>query len=147
MLDLDHFKQFNDIFGHDGGDVILEEFSELLLARTRKEDIVCRYGGEEFLIILPGASLEDTQGRAESLLGAVRNIAVSSRGRELGPISASIGVALYPKHGGTLGTLIGAADEALYQAKARGRDCVMVAGAPAIPKVVPMIVTGTERKR
>lgn len=147
MLDLDHFKQFNDIFGHDGGDVILQEFSELLLARTRKEDIVCRYGGEEFLIILPGASLEDTQSRAESLLGAVRNIAVSSRGRELGPISASIGVALYPKHGNTMGSLIGAADEALYQAKARGRDCVIAAGAPPIPEVVPMIGSGTERKR
>jgi diguanylate cyclase (GGDEF)-like protein/PAS domain S-box-containing protein len=147
MLDLDHFKQFNDIFGHDGGDVILEKFSELLLARTRKEDIVCRYGGEEFLIILPGASLEDTQGRAESLLGAVRNIAVSSRGRELGPISASIGVALYPRHGNTMGSLIGAADDALYRAKAGGRDCVIVAGIPGIPRVGPMIGSGTERQR
>jgi diguanylate cyclase (GGDEF)-like protein/PAS domain S-box-containing protein len=147
MLDLDHFKQFNDTFGHDGGDVILEEFSALLLARTRKEDIVCRYGGEEFLIILPGASLEDTQIRAESLLGAAKKIAVSSRGRELGPISASIGVALYPKHGNTLGSLIGAADEALYQAKAHGRGCVVSAGSPPIPKVVSLMVSGTEQKR
>jgi diguanylate cyclase (GGDEF)-like protein len=146
MLDLDHFKQFNDIFGHDGGDVILKEFSELLLARTRKEDIVCRYGGEEFLIILPGASQADTQSRAESLLGAVRNIAVSSRGRELGPISASVGVAVYPKHGNTMASLIGAADEALYEAKARGRDCVILAGESPIPRVAPMILSGTERK-
>jgi diguanylate cyclase (GGDEF)-like protein/PAS domain S-box-containing protein len=146
MLDLDHFKQFNDIFGHDGGDVILKDFSELLLARTRKEDIVCRYGGEEFLIILPGASQEDTRSRAESLLGAVRNIAVSSRGRELGPISASVGVAVYPKHGDTMGSLIGAADDALYQAKARGRDCVILAGESLIPRVAPMNLAGMERE-
>jgi len=146
MLDLDHFKQFNDIFGHDGGDIILKEFSAQLLARTHKEDIVCRYGGEEFLIILPGASLEHTQGRAEDLLGAVRNIAINLRGRELGPISASIGVALYPKHGNTLGLLIRAADEALYQAKACGRDRVMSAGGMLSPKVVPMVVSGTECK-
>jgi diguanylate cyclase (GGDEF)-like protein len=127
MLDLDHFKQFNDAFGHDGGDAILKEFSQLLLARTRKEDVVCRYGGEEFLIVLPGASLDDTHYRAESLLAAIRNIAVVSRGRELGHVSASMGVALYPNHGSTMGLLIRAADEALYQAKAHGRDRVMLA--------------------
>ncbi len=133
MLDLDHFKQFNDIFGHDGGDVILKEFSQLLLARTRKEDIVCRYGGEEFLIVLPGASLDDTHYRAESLLAAIRNIAVVSRGRALGHVSASMGVALYPNHGNTMGLLIRAADEALYQAKAHGRDRVILAATHPIP--------------
>ena len=133
MLDLDHFKQFNDTFGHDGGDAILREFSQLLLARTRKEDIVCRYGGEEFLIVLPGASLDDTHYRAESLLAAIRNIAVVSRGRELGHVSASMGVALYPNHGNTMGLLIRAADEALYQAKAHGRDRVVLAATHPIP--------------
>ena len=133
MLDLDHFKQFNDTFGHDGGDAILKEFSQLLLARTRKEDIVCRYGGEEFLIFLPGASLDDTHYRAESLLAAIRNIAVVSRGRELGRVSASMGVALYPNHGNTMGLLIRAADGALYEAKAHGRDRVILAAAHPIP--------------
>jgi diguanylate cyclase (GGDEF)-like protein len=147
MLDLDHFKHFNDTFGHDGGDVILKEFSDLLLAQTRKEDIVCRYGGEEFLIILPGASLEDTHSRAESMLKAARNIAVSLRGLGLGPISASMGVAVFPKHGTSMRSLILAADEALYQAKTHGRDCVISAGMPLAPKVAPMIVSGTERKR
>jgi diguanylate cyclase (GGDEF)-like protein/PAS domain S-box-containing protein len=128
MLDLDHFKEFNDTFGHDGGDAILKEFSQLLLARTRKEDIVCRYGGEEFLIVLPGASLDDTHDRAESLLTATRKITVVSRGRELGHVSASMGVALYPSHGDTVRSLIRAADDALFQAKAHGRDRVMLAG-------------------
>jgi diguanylate cyclase (GGDEF)-like protein/PAS domain S-box-containing protein len=133
MLDLDHFKQFNDTFGHDGGDAILKEFSQLLMTRTRKEDLVCRYGGEEFLIILPGASLEDALHRAESLLAAIRDIAVIVGGRELGPASASMGVALFPYHGDTVRSLIRAADDALYKAKARGRDCVMLATAHPIP--------------
>ncbi len=133
MLDLDHFKQFNDTFGHDGGDAILKEFSLFLLARTRKEDLVCRYGGEEFLIVFPGASLEDTLHRAESLLAAIRDIAVVLRGRELGPVSASMGVALYPYHGDTVRSLIRAADDALYRAKAHGRDCVMLAATRPVP--------------
>jgi diguanylate cyclase (GGDEF)-like protein/PAS domain S-box-containing protein len=133
MLDLDHFKKFNDTFGHDGGDAILKEFSQLALARTRTEDIVCRYGGEEFLIVLPGASLEDTNNKAENLLAAIRNIAVISRGRELGPVSASMGVALYPNHGDTVRSLIRAADDALYQAKAHGRDRVILAPTNPIP--------------
>jgi diguanylate cyclase (GGDEF)-like protein/PAS domain S-box-containing protein len=133
MLDLDHFKQFNDAFGHDGGDAILKDFSQLVLARTRKEDIVCRYGGEEFLIVLPGASLDDTHDRAESLLAAIRNIAVVSRGRALGPVSASMGVALYPNHGDTVMSVLRAADDALYQAKAHGRDRVILAVTHPIP--------------
>jgi two-component system cell cycle response regulator len=135
MLDVDHFKQFNDTFGHDGGDTILKELSALLLARTREEDIVCRYGGEEFLIVLPGASLDDTRGRAEGLLAAIRSMAVSLHGREVKSNSASIGVAAYPKNGDTVGSLIRAADEALYQAKTHGRDCARVAAAQAVPGV------------
>jgi diguanylate cyclase (GGDEF)-like protein/PAS domain S-box-containing protein len=127
MLDLDHFKRFNDTFGHDGGDAVLKEFSALLLTRTRKEDIVCRYGGEEFLIVLPGATLEDARIRAGELLEAIRKLSVVSRGRELGPVSASMGVALYPEQGSTIGSLIRAADNALYRAKTRGRDCVVLA--------------------
>jgi diguanylate cyclase (GGDEF)-like protein/PAS domain S-box-containing protein len=133
MLDLDHFREFNDAFGHDGGDAVLKEFSQLLLARTRKVDIVCRYGGEEFLIVLPGASLADTLNRAETLLAATRSMTVFSRGRELQTISASMGVALYPNHGDTARSLIRAADDALYQAKAQGRDCVILAAMHPIP--------------
>jgi len=122
MVDLDHFKRFNDSFGHDGGDVVLRKFSELMLARTRKEDIICRFGGEEFLIVLPGMSLEDTRNLAESMVVAARSISVVSRGRELGPVSISAGVAMYPEDGSTMGALIRAADDALYLAKTQGRD-------------------------
>jgi diguanylate cyclase (GGDEF)-like protein/PAS domain S-box-containing protein len=141
MLDLDHFKQFNDTFGHDGGDAVLKDFSLFLLARTRKEDLVCRYGGEEFLMVLPGASLEDMLHRAESLLAAIRDIAVTLRDRELGPVSASMGVALYPYHGETVRSLIRAADDALYQAKAHGRDCVMLAARHPLPDS-PLLSSG-----
>jgi diguanylate cyclase (GGDEF)-like protein len=111
------------------------------VARTRKEDLVCRYGGEEFLIVLPGAPLEDTLHRAESLLAAIRDIAVVLRGRELGPVSASMGVALYPYHGDTVRSLIRSADDALYQAKAHGRDCVMLAAAHPVPDS-PLLSSG-----
>jgi diguanylate cyclase (GGDEF)-like protein len=131
MLDLDHFKEFNDNFGHGGGDAILKEFSELVLVRTRKEDIACRYGGEEFLIVLPGATLEDTHQRAEGLLEETRKISVMLLGRELGPVSASMGVAAYPLHGDTVASLMRSADEALYQAKKQGRDRVVSAGTQA----------------
>jgi diguanylate cyclase (GGDEF)-like protein/PAS domain S-box-containing protein len=134
MLDIDRFKQFNDTFGHDGGDAILKEFSAVLLAQTRKEDIVCRYGGEEFLVILPGATLEDSRSRAEKMLEGIRKIAVITRGRELGHISASLGVAIYPNHGNTMGSLIRAADGAMYQAKTYGRDCVVLAAAPVVDR-------------
>jgi diguanylate cyclase (GGDEF)-like protein len=127
MLDIDHFKLFNDTFGHDGGDAVLKEFGAVLEAGTRAEDIVCRYGGEEFLILLPGASLEDTRRRAGTLLTSIRIMAVVSRGRRLGPVSASMGVAVYPQHGAGMASLIAAADDALYQAKTRGRDRFMLA--------------------
>jgi diguanylate cyclase (GGDEF)-like protein len=133
MADLDHFKQFNDTFGHEGGDAILKEFSALLVAQTRKEDIVCRYGGEEFLIVFPGASLEDAHNRAANLLQATRKVGVVLRGQELGPVSASMGVALYPKDANTMASMIRAADDALYQAKTHGRDCVVLAAAHPVP--------------
>jgi diguanylate cyclase (GGDEF)-like protein len=129
MADLDHFKRFNDTFGHEGGDAILKEFSARLLVHTRKEDIVCRYGGEEFLIVFPGASLEDAHNRAEDLLQAARKVGVILRGQELGPISVSMGVALYPQDASTMASVIRAADHALYKAKTLGRDCVVLAAA------------------
>jgi diguanylate cyclase (GGDEF)-like protein len=134
MIYLDHFKDFNDAFGHDGGDAVLKEFSQLLLARTRKVDIVCRYGGEEFLIVLPGASLADTLNRAENLLAELRSMTVVLRARQLQSVSASMGVALYPDHGETARSLIRAADDALYTAKAEGRDCVILAGTHPISR-------------
>lgn len=121
LMDLDHFKEYNDRFGHDAGDELLREVGRLLLTGTRAEDVACRYGGEEFLVIMPGADLESAVRRAEEL----RQRFVSNRSPRL-PTSQSstlsAGVALYPLHGETPSELVRAADQALYQAKKSGRD-------------------------
>lgn len=127
VLDIDHFKKYNDDFGHDAGDAVLKGLSELLMKYIRPGDIACRYGGEEFLLILPGASKEITRQRAEDILEAVRSLDLNHRGNGLGQITISAGVAVFPKHGGIAGDLIRAADIALYHAKEAGRDRVVVA--------------------
>ena len=131
MLDVDHFKAFNDSHGHQAGDVLLRELGALLRANVRGEDIPCRFGGEEFALILPDASLESAAQRAESLRIAVRAMAVPWQGSTLGPVSISVGVAAYPDHGAQGAAVLGAADRALYSAKRSGRDRVELA-APTI---------------
>jgi diguanylate cyclase (GGDEF)-like protein len=126
MIDLDHFKQFNDTFGHAAGDALLRELSYFLKKSFRGEDIACRYGGEEFVIILPETPLDITLKRAESLLEEIRHLNVQHLGRTLGTITTSLGVAVFPDHGTTGETVMRAADAALYQAKERGRDQVAV---------------------
>jgi diguanylate cyclase (GGDEF)-like protein/PAS domain S-box-containing protein len=122
MLDIDHFKQVNDRYGHEEGDRVLEALGRLLRERTRPGDIACRYGGEEFVLILPDASLTVALARAEELLVAFRELS-----RERGhPVTLSAGVAAFPTHGQTEDELLRAADEALYAAKLAGRDCVRV---------------------
>jgi diguanylate cyclase (GGDEF)-like protein len=127
MLDLDHFKRFNDSFGHEAGDAVLRELGVYLTGQVRGEDIVCRYGGEEFLLVLPEASLEVTRQRAEQLREGIKHLHVHHMGQALGPLMLSLGVAGYPDHGLTATTLVRAADAALYRAKREGRDRVMVA--------------------
>jgi len=127
MLDIDHFKPLNDSRGHDAGDALLRELGGLLMARVREGDIACRYGGEEFVLILPEAPLELARRRAEELREAVRQLHVSHRGRIIGPITVSAGVAAFPEHGKTSAALVHAADSALYRAKSEGRDRVRVA--------------------
>src|SRR5581483_12446722 len=90
MLDIDHFKRFNDTYGHDAGDILLREVGYFLQNRSRKQDIACRYGGEEFTLILPDATLEDTMARAEQLRTLAREIHVKHQGQILGPISFSM---------------------------------------------------------
>jgi diguanylate cyclase (GGDEF)-like protein len=131
MLDIDHFKQFNDTYGHDGGDVLLRKVGAFLQSNTRGEDIACRYGGEEFMLVLPGASLEDTQQRAEDIRTEIIALQVHHHGQPLRAITASLGVAAYPMHSTSDEDLIKAADQALYRAKARGRNRVEVAELPA----------------
>ncbi len=126
MLDVDHFKQFNDTFGHEAGDAVLRSLGNVLRTQFRGEDIVCRYGGEEFVIILPEASHEMTHKRAEQLREAVKKDLVQLRGQSLGYISLSIGVSSFPANGSTGEALVSAADAALYRAKEEGRDRVVV---------------------
>lgn len=127
MLDIDHFKPFNDSYGHDTGDAVLRELADLLKQRVREGDVACRYGGEEFILILPEATLELTQRRAEELRGEVKRVGALQRGGVTGAVTVSAGVAAFPDHGKTRTELLRAADAALYRAKAEGRDRVMVA--------------------
>jgi diguanylate cyclase (GGDEF)-like protein len=127
MLDLDHFKAFNDNHGHAAGDDQLRALGEYLLNHVRGEDVACRYGGEEFTIIMPGASLADARDRAGLLRVGIRNLSTRSGGATLDPVSTSIGVSVYPLNGATSEELLHAADEALFDAKRRGRDRVRLA--------------------
>ncbi len=127
MLDLDHFKHFNDTFGHEAGDTLLRELGTFLQSNIRAEDIACRYGGEEFTLILPEGTAEITMQRANFLLEAVKRMDVSHRSQTLGRITVSMGVATFPEHGRTREALLSAADAALYRSKEEGRDRVTVA--------------------
>ena len=127
MLDIDHFKDFNDTNGHDAGDVVLREIGALLQGHIRGEDIPCRYGGEEFILILPEAKLDVTLHRAEQIREAIKLMRVEYRRRPLGIVTVSLGVAVFPDHSNTVAGILKKADEALYQAKNNGRDRVEVA--------------------
>jgi diguanylate cyclase (GGDEF)-like protein len=126
MLDLDHFKRLNDAEGHLVGDAVLRELGILLSGAVRGSDIACRFGGEEFTLVLPGADSDATAKKAESLRVAVERLTVSHRGQSIGALTASLGVASFPKN--ALGTeeILRRADEALYRAKGTGRNCVCV---------------------
>ncbi|HKR65477.1 MAG TPA: diguanylate cyclase [Thermoanaerobaculia bacterium] len=127
MLDVDHFKHFNDTFGHAGGDALLQNLATLMSSMFREEDIVCRYGGEEFAVILAETDEGSLLQRAEELRMAVKTLHVRLNGQPLGRITMSIGAALSTTHGATVDSLLAAADHALYQAKQAGRDRVVSA--------------------
>ena len=131
MLDVDHFKRFNDTFGHDAGDAVLKAVGGSLARSVRKGDLACRYGGEEFTLVLPGAAIDDAFKRAEFVRESIRKLAPTPFGTPLGAISASLGVATYPQDGLTPAQLINAADQALYRAKQGGRDRTEVGRADA----------------
>jgi diguanylate cyclase (GGDEF)-like protein/PAS domain S-box-containing protein len=128
MADLDHFKDLNDAFGHTAGDETLRRIGRFLGGAVRGEDIACRFGGEEFVVILPKASLEDTQRRAETLRQGIKAPPQGGPTPSTPTATMSVGVAAYPEHGNSVGQLILAADAAMYRAKALGRDRVVVAG-------------------
>jgi diguanylate cyclase (GGDEF)-like protein len=121
MIDLDHFKRVNDISGHAAGDSVLTKFGALLKRHIRTSDVACRYGGEEFVLVLPETPLDSAQSKAEQIRGSVER----DRNALLG-VTASLGVALFPDHATDPDALTHAADRAMYEAKARGRNRVVV---------------------
>jgi diguanylate cyclase (GGDEF)-like protein/PAS domain S-box-containing protein len=128
LADLDNFKQLNDAFGHAAGDAVLRRVGRFLAAAVRGEDIACRFGGEEFVVILPKATLDDTYRRAEALRDGIKAGPLAEPTDLYPTATMSIGVAAYPDHGTSAAQLILAADSAMYLAKAKGRDQVIVAG-------------------
>ena len=129
MLDVDRFKEFNDTFGHAGGDALLRELGALLRSVTREEDAACRYGGDEFVVLLPETSLDVTEQRAEEIRLAAKRFAIAHEGSILSEVTLTVGVAVYPDHGADMASLLLAADTAMYEAKHAGGDRVQVAQA------------------
>ena len=138
MIDIDHFKVFNDTYGHDAGDHVIKKFAGLLSKTVREEDISCRYGGEEFTLVLNEIDTAVTVKRAEALLEATRALELQLNNQSLGQITVSLGIAMYPQHGSTQQGLIKAADQALYVAKESGRNQLKVAegGDLTSPKII-----------
>lgn len=124
MADIDHFKQFNDRYGHAAGDELLMRVGNFLESKIRRADVACRYGGEEFILFLPESSLDNTYQRMEQILEGVRSIEIYQHGIRLAPITLSLGIAVYPDHGRDAETLLNAADTAMYRAKQEGRNCI-----------------------
>ena len=128
MLDVDHFKVFNDTYGHEAGDRLLAVLGRYLKGAVRTEDIACRYGGEEFTLILPDISPEVLLERADTIREGAKDLEVLYQGKLLGGVTISLGLSYFPQHGADGETLLQAADAALYQAKRNGRNRVVISG-------------------
>lgn len=125
MLDLDHFKRFNDNFGHDAGDFVLKEISALLKRSVGDDEIACRLGGEELAVLLPQSNMKQATEFANTLCEAVRSLHLEYKGLSLGQLGVSIGVSTYPKPSSDMESLVKMADQALYMAKDLGRSRVV----------------------
>ena len=131
MIDIDHFKRFNDQHGHDAGDFVLSAVARAISNNIRPSDIACRYGGQELAVVLPETNLECARTRAEHMRRAIRETNLTHAGQTLPAPTASFGVAVYPADGAKPAELLKAADQALYRAKQEGRDRVCLAGESA----------------
>ena len=129
MLDIDHFKRVNDTFGHEAGDFVLLELGKHLTCSIREEDIACRYGGEEFCLIMPDCTPENSHRRLEKIIGNFKLHPLEYGYISIGPVTISAGVASYPTHVSSPHDLLKAADSALYRAKSEGRDLLVTADA------------------
>ncbi|HVC29603.1 MAG TPA: GGDEF domain-containing protein, partial [Steroidobacteraceae bacterium] len=123
-------KAFNDSNGHDAGDEVLRGVAHVLKRHTRAEDVACRYGGEEFLVVLTDCAVDDAYSKGEAIREAIAQLHVFSRGIALPRITASLGIACYPQDGERTEDLIAGADAALYRAKSTGRNCIAASNAP-----------------
>jgi diguanylate cyclase (GGDEF)-like protein len=139
MLDVDHFKLFNDAHGHPAGDALLRSLARMLQSRTRREDVTCRYGGEEFVMILPEAPLVVARERAEQLRSEALRLRINQNGLGRKAVTLSLGVAVLPQDGMTARELLASADRHLYIAKQAGRDRV-VAGAHPVKRESHVLV-------
>ena len=126
LLSVDRFKHYNDTLGHAAGDLALRAIAQLMHSVVRGEDIVCRYGGDEFLMVMAQASPSTLQERAEALRRGVRNLEIEYDGRRIEAMTLSVGVGIFPDHGESWRTALSAADIALYRAKRAGRDRVVI---------------------
>ena len=131
ILDIDFFKPFNDNYGHDAGDAVLKEVAHLMLGFRLGSDVACRFGGEEFVLVLPELGIEQAAKRLDRFRLAVSQLAVQHRGQVLPTITVSIGVAVFPGHGRLGKDLLKLADTALYRAKQAGRNRVEIASTEA----------------
>ena len=132
MIDVDRFKEFNDTLGHIAGDAILKSVGQCLLSVSRGEDIVARYGGDEFALMMANTSKETAWRRAELICQRVHSLEIGQNGSQLGPVTLSVGIAVLPEHGDTAEAVLRAADEALLRCKQAGRNRIVVSseGAP-----------------
>jgi diguanylate cyclase (GGDEF)-like protein/PAS domain S-box-containing protein len=137
MLDIDHFKIFNDAYGHAAGDEVLKEIGKLLRDTMRGSDIACRYGGEEFVLVLLDADLAAALPTVERICREVKQIRCSYRGQTLPGIALSAGLAQYPAHATSPEELLRAADEAMYAAKRAGRDRIEISASHPERKTAP----------
>lgn len=126
MIDIDHFKSVNDRYGHQGGDEVLKALAGLLTETVRASDVACRFGGEEFLLVLPSISARNALERADQWRATFEQLEVHSNGQVI-RATLSMGIAMHPENGSDLHALVHAADKALYQAKAAGRNRVLAA--------------------
>jgi diguanylate cyclase (GGDEF)-like protein/PAS domain S-box-containing protein len=127
MLDVDHFKKLNDTYGHDLGDTVLRKLGQYIRKRVRTEDIPCRYGGEEFALILTDIPMDSALAKAKEIHSGIANTLMIQHHDRVLSITVSMGIAAYPNHGNNADDILQAADAALYQAKEAGRNCVVAA--------------------
>jgi len=137
MMDIDHFKRFNDTWGHEAGDLVLKGVAEFIRGQVRGSDIACRYGGEELVLILPEATAEIALERAQTIRGGVAALRLAQCGKPLGAVTLSVGVAVYPHSADEANALMQAADAAMYEAKKSGRNRV-ASSAGAEPVAIDM---------